>query len=77
MNKNRLISRQEAAEILQCDQQATRLYPESESHQLAYKYGYKIALRNIKGEIDLCAINKTEFPILHLLDYIDKQLGEK
>lgn len=62
---------------LTLDEQAIRLYPDSESHQLAYKYGYKIALRNIKGEIDLCAIKREQFPVLHLLDYIDKQLGEK
>ena len=62
---------------LTLDEQATRLYPDSESHQLAYKYGYKIALRNIKGEIDLCAIKREQFPVLYLLDYIDKQLGEK
>ena len=35
------------------------------------------ALMEIKQEIDMCAVKQYQFPILHLLDYIDKELGLK
>lgn len=31
----------------------------------------------IKHEIDMCSVKQYQFPILHLLDYIDKELGLK
>lgn len=62
---------------LSLEEQVIRVYPDNESHQLAYKYGYKIALRTIKEEIQQCAIDGKQFIILHVLDFIDKQLGEK
>lgn len=37
----------------------------------------KDALLAIKHEIAKCAANNLQFPVLHLLDYIDKELGIK
>ena len=39
--------------------------------------GAKYAFGEIKKQIDFAAINSYKFPILHLLDYIDKELGLK
>lgn len=43
----------------------------------AYKEGMKEAFRMIEHEIDMCAIKRYLFPILHVRDFIDKMLGRK
>ena len=43
----------------------------------AYKEGMKEAFRMIEHEIDMCAIERYSFPILHVRDFIDKMLGRK
>lgn len=43
----------------------------------SYLKGRQDALRDIKNQINLAAVNGYKFPILHLLDYIDKELGLK
>ena len=42
-----------------------------------YSDGRRDALIDIKKQIDFAAANGYKFPILHLLDYIDKELGLK
>lgn len=42
-----------------------------------YSEGRRDALIDIKKQIDFAAANGYKFPILHLLDYIDKELGIK
>jgi hypothetical protein len=42
-----------------------------------YSEGRRDALIDIKKQIDFAASQGYKFPILHLLDYIDKELGLK
>lgn len=42
-----------------------------------YSEGRRDALMEIRKQIDFAAANGYKFPILHLLDYIDKELGLK
>jgi hypothetical protein len=42
-----------------------------------YLKGRKEALLEIKKQIDFAAVQGYKFPILHLLDYIDRELGLK
>ena len=43
----------------------------------AYINGIKRGLIAVKDEINFAAANGYKFPILHVLDYIDRQLGLK
>ncbi len=43
----------------------------------AYVEGMKEAFRMIEREIDMCAVERCSFPILHVRDFIDKMLGRK
>ena len=42
-----------------------------------YSDGRRDALIDVKKQIDFAAAQGYKFPILHLLDYIDKELGLK
>lgn len=42
-----------------------------------YLDGRKAALLDVKKQIDFAAAQGYKFPILHLLDYIDRELGLK
>lgn len=43
----------------------------------AYAEGMKEAFRMIEREIDMCAVERYSFPILHVRDFIDKMVGRK
>lgn len=34
-------------------------------------------LKAVKNEINYCTVNRYQFPILHVMDYINKELGVK
>lgn len=43
----------------------------------SYLKGRRDAMRDIKQQINFAAVQGYKFPILHLLNYIDKELGLK
>lgn len=49
----------------------------AQENTMAYAEGMTEAFRMIEHEIDLCAINGYNFPILHIRDFIDKMLERK
>lgn len=53
------------------------LYYNVQQEGEAYAEGMNEAFRMIEQEIDLCAVNGYQFPILHIRDFIDKMLGRK
>ncbi len=50
---------------------------DAEEFKVGYKRGVEWALAEIRKQIELCAANQTEYPILHLYDFIDRTLCKK
>lgn len=43
----------------------------------AYESGMNKSFELIRHEINVCMVNQYKFPILHLLDFMDKMQGRK
>lgn len=44
---------------------------------VARHFGAEWALREIRRQMDLCAVNRYQFSVLHLYDFIEKALEQK
>lgn len=50
---------------------------DAEEFKAGYKQGVEWAFAEIRKQIELCAVNQTEYPILHLYGFIDRTLCKK
>lgn len=50
---------------------------DSEAAGKAFADGMEEAFKMVEREIDMCAVNRYAFPILHVRDLIDTMLGRK
>ena len=54
------------------------LYGDSYQEALdSYESGYKECLVDLKKEINRLTVERYQFPLLHIFDWIDKNLGVK
>lgn len=53
------------------------LFFNKDDFRAGYKRGVEWALAEIRKQMELCAVSQTEYPILHLYDFIDRTLCKK
>lgn len=49
---------------------------DTKEYKNGFKRGVRWAFRELREQIAYCTTDKKRFPMLHLLNYIDKMLGE-
>lgn len=53
------------------------LFFNGQDYGAGFHDGAMYIIEQIENELNLCAVNRYEFPILHILDFIDKVKGKK
>ena len=50
---------------------------DTKEYKNGFKQGAKWAFAEIRKQMELCAVNHTKYPFLHLYDFIDRTLCKK